>query len=336
MTDNPHMLRVIFFSIIFAVFFQSCRKTDGGSGGVGGVPTAAQVGDWLGTQTSPPNGCGDVQSDERHPPPRIYPQYKRDWKDSWSRLIMKSLDHPHLQAMTNNYFTINQQDLNDLDCPYFNEASKEEKKQFWVLFLASIAVPESHFKTETSYREANGTVSRGILQIDQTEYRRQCVRGGPHPTALHDIAPGADVDRMSMHVPEYNLVCGLYILRNQLLGGWRNDGRLYNPHTKNRLFLQGRTGSYWSVLQTHKQQIVKNHFKAHAVSQLPFCNKRPVPKSDLPQDMQDIMQRGTPGESQVYSKNCNEISNENRNSTDSDIERNEKEYFKNASDALTK
>lgn len=333
------MLRVIFFLSIASLFLHSCRKnTGGGSGGYSGsVPTAGQVADWLRSETNAPGGCGDIQPPSPGQPPKVMPLGNRAWKDSWSKTIMKSLDDRHLTPLVNGELQIDQGDLNEIDCPNFNQATPDQKKQFWVLFMAAIAVPESSFNERSTYREADGSLSSGLLQIDEkSAVRHGCYSRtgyGPQrqnygPTALDKI----HLPPQDMMVGETNVACGLYVMRNQLMGGYiPQDGKGYYPGLKGKLFTTGHAGKYgfyWSVLNSHKQDAVKRHFRAHAVHQLPFCNGREIARSDLPPNLDRSMQRQSPGEQTSNSTNCREIGNEGRNSTPSDIERSEKDYFK--------
>ncbi|PIP93962.1 MAG: hypothetical protein COW00_05210 [Bdellovibrio sp. CG12_big_fil_rev_8_21_14_0_65_39_13] len=321
----------------------SCRKNSGGGSGggySGSAPTAGQVADWLGNQTNPPGGCGDIQPSNPHTPPRIMPNGNHQWKTSWSKAMMKALDHPQLNSMINGEIKYNQSDLEQFGCPRLNEATPEQKKQFWVLYMASVALPESGFDERQVYVERTGdwTKSTGLLQIDEASARRHgCYSRtgfGPErknygPTALDEI----HLPPQSMKLGETNAVCGLYIMRNHLMGGYTPEsGQLYRPDLKGRL-LHGKQW-YWSVLQK-QQGTITQHFQAHAVHQLPFCNKAPTQRSDLPKELSDSVQRQTSGESQVYSKNCAEIGNEGRNRTSRDFERIEKPILKNF-DSITK
>ena len=335
------MIRALF--IIFIFTLSSCKKmtgSGGGGGSLGEVPTAGQVAEWMRNQTNSPNGCGDIQPPPPGTPPKIMPQSNGPWKEKWSHAIMDSLDHPHLNDLINGKLRINAGDLSEINCPYFNEATPEQKKQFWVLFMASIAVPESHFhetKVDPDFDNSNST---GLLQIDEkTASRHGCYSrinyGKPKsnygPTALDHIKMTTDESSRAggsqgsdrMKVGSMNVACGLYVIRNQLMGGYiPSDGVSYSKWSglKGRLITNGHGGPfYWSVLNTAKQETVKNHFKVYSHHMLPFCNKitshEKKRNEDLPEDLQNSVDRQNAGENTSLSRNCSEIPNESINRT---------------------
>lgn len=326
------------FFILISTSILSCKKMTGGGGGggsLGEVPTAGQVAEWMRQQTNSPSGCGDIQPPPPGTPPMIMPQANGPWKEKWSHAIMDSLDNPQLNDLINGKIRINAGDLSEINCPYFNEATPEQKKQFWVLFMGSVAVPESHFHETKVYADSDNSNSTGLLQIDEkTAARHGCYsrtnygkpKGNYGPTALDYIKMSPDESKRAggqqgpdrMKVGAMNVACGLYVMRNQLLGGYiPSDGVSYSKWSglKGRLFTNGHGGPfYWSVLNTDKQRVVKEHFKSHAHSMLSFCNKiqglQKKRNEDLPEDLQNSVERQNVGENTSLSRNCSEIPNE--------------------------
>ncbi|GAB4021249.1 MAG: hypothetical protein Fur0010_24240 [Bdellovibrio sp.] len=239
------------------------------------VPTAHQVKNYLDQQVSAPTDCDESSSPtsaSSTPIPRVLATGNMIWEQDWSREIMTSLNRPHLNRLISGELPIHQKDLGEIDCPYYNEASPEQKKQFWVIFMASIAKAESNFNKGLIFKEKfDGTESTGLLQIN------------PEAADVHCQKPeGIEKFKIEhMKDPKINLRCGLQIMKNQLQGG--KTGR--RADTKGHLFtnLNSNTPYYWSVLHSSKSSQVKEHFKVHAKHQLKFCTDRSAATNAAPQ-----------------------------------------------------
>lgn len=166
------------------------------------------------------------------------------WDDDYTQFILQGLENaPRLDELLK--FQIKESDLVKLNCPEINNATFEEKKLFWVLVLAAIADPESGYNPNDAYREANGTVSAGLLQIDFEA-------ANAHAGKLYDYY----FTYQDMFDPKLNLIAGLYVMRNQL-------------NIKGTIFTN--ENYYWSVL-THKQLRVSETFKKNSW-QIEACKK---------------------------------------------------------------
>jgi hypothetical protein len=118
-------------------------------------------------------------------------------------------------------------------CPEYKSLSDENKRNFWVYLLSSMAQLESNFNPSLSYREAfrdgsgNYVMSRGLLQIS-IESGNAYGCGFKSQSDLND--------------PYRNLSCGLRVLNKWVVNDKRIAGSVSGSW---------RGGSrYWSVLRT--------------------------------------------------------------------------------------
>jgi hypothetical protein len=103
-------------------------------------------------------------------------------------------------------------------CPNFSKFNKSEKENFWVWFIAAMAMRESACRPDVKAKGPNGTAA-GLLQLHlHKEY------------AYHEHCQ--DTNAL---IPHENLNCGTAMFDAQLI-------------RFNRMFLSN--GSYWQVLQT--------------------------------------------------------------------------------------
>ncbi|MBU6375448.1 MAG: transglycosylase SLT domain-containing protein [Bdellovibrionales bacterium] len=127
------------------------------------------------------------------------------------------------------------QDINEF-CPIYPSLRDDEKREFWVYFISTIAELESSHRPalfyQESFRDSSGqlVVSRGLLQMSlQSANAYGC--GFKTSADLHD--------------PFQNLSCGIKIL-SRWIG---RDGRITGQGSKG--WMGG--GRYWSVLRTEKK-----------------------------------------------------------------------------------
>lgn len=120
----------------------------------------------------------------------------------------------------NRYPEYLQSIVNDLPqyCPNFEKFNKHERENFWVWFIAAMAMRESSCKPNAKAKGPNGTAA-GLLQL--------------HLNKEH--AYHADCKNTNALDPHQNLSCGGAMLDRQFI-------------RYNRIFLA--KGSYWEVLQT--------------------------------------------------------------------------------------
>jgi hypothetical protein len=261
--------------IIFCLFLilASCKTPQIGSGGGGGgsTPTADDLNDYINRMTTPENKtCDDVKTDSRSTSkyPIIYPSGKNQWKNEFSKGIADQFDKDYMRPLRKQ--KLNEGDLSLLGCTGYNYATDEEKKQFWILFMASISKPESNFNSDEEYREGNGSVSTGILQIDSAASNNWC-------GILSNEMKKRTFSSGDMHNPTTNLQCGLLMMQWQVMGVPKGKPiKMTEPQFEGRLFT-GNSFWYWSTLSDRnsngKREII-DWFRVHAQRQFKFCNRK--------------------------------------------------------------
>ena len=173
------------------------------------------------------------------------------WKESYTKIILETMDRPELNSLIN--LPLNSNDLKMLKCSGYQTASADERKKFFVLYLASIAYAESRLNPKSTYLEDDGSLSSGLLQIDRNSANRHA---GPYIDFRYSQNDVLD--------PHLNLIAGLYVLKHQLEGGMSDD----RPDIKNRLFTS--KSYYWSVITLKQEHIIKT-FVANSERNLEFC-----------------------------------------------------------------
>lgn len=133
--------------------------------------------------------------------------------NSWGNTVIEAINrYPE-------YLNSGTQDM-QVYCPSFAKFSKAEKENFWVWFIASMAMRESGCKPEARAKGPNG-IAAGLLQLH-----------------LHkEYAYHKDCKSTNALEPHQNLSCGSAMLDTQFI-------------RYNKMFLAH--GSYWEVLQTDK------------------------------------------------------------------------------------
>lgn len=286
----------ILVAILAIVFSASCKPKpgSGGGGGGGSVPTAQEVSDYIDRLTTPKiEVCGDVIIDRQKTRkyPIVLPSGNNMWKDNYSEAISAQFDKDYMAPLRQQ--KIDEGDLSLIGCKGYNYATDSEKKQFWILFLAAVSKPESNFNPNEEFREADGSTSTGLLQIDPASSNRWC-------GILSKEKSKSSFNMSDMHDPKTNLQCGLLMMQWQVMGvPMGPQMKQTRPDLKGRLFT-GNTFWYWSTLSTRNdkgQSDVLRMFKNHAQKQFEFCN-RPNPIDGY-----------TPGLSSKYKDiDCKEVS----------------------------
>lgn len=269
-----------------ALLLSSCKTQSIGSGGTGGIPTAEEVNEYIDRQTGAhTRSCDDLKIDIYQPTklPVVYP-LGYPWKNDYSNTISEQFDKDYMKPLKT--LKIDEADLEQIQCKGYNYATDEEKRKFWVIFLSAISKAESNFKPDEEYPEDNGTISAGLLQIDQKAGRDWC----------SVLAKEKKKSSLNMLDPKENLQCGLIMIQRQLMGvKTEPNGKFY----QGKLFTRGLDYWYWSTLadiNRDAKEDVKTWFQRHAIRQLPFCNRK------------NPIDGYIPGLSPRHKgKNCNEI-----------------------------
>lgn len=259
-----------FYLLILLILVCSCKTFQLGNGGSqgGSVPTAQDMDDYIKRSTTfEKKQCGDLTIDIPRPQKNviIYPSGQNPWKEEYSKAISEQFKKPYMQGLRTE--KINESDLKLIHCEGYNEASEEQKEQFWILFLSAMSKPESNFNSHEEFREQNGTVSTGMLQIDAKASNDWC-------EILAKEKNNSTFSKKDMHTPETNLQCGLLMMQWQITGvPHMPEMTMRHPELKGHLFT-GKKFWYWAVLaDTDKNKEVIDWFRVHAQRQLPFCNK---------------------------------------------------------------
>lgn len=163
-------------------------------------------------------------------PPNRDLHYRADWDHlatakEWTNVLVDALKS-HGQGM------LQMKSVRDADrwAPNFGEMTQEQRMQFYVALISSMARFESGFKPSTSYKEGfndsqgKPVISRGLLQLSQESVNQRAYGGNvAREEYLHDV--------------NINLVCGVKILNHWIV----TDGVIATAK------LGG--GRYWSVLR---------------------------------------------------------------------------------------
>lgn len=102
-------------------------------------------------------------------------------------------------------------------CPKYEEKSDEERAEFWVHLMASIAKYETNFQPgrvndESAFGNGLEVVSRGLLQISHRSVQSEKIRGN-----------GCLVEnKMDLHKPEHSIRCGLALFKTLTSGTGEN------------------------------------------------------------------------------------------------------------------
>jgi hypothetical protein len=171
---------------------------------------------------------------------------KRIWENAYTDVLYQTLSSPDLEPLFKQI--INEDDLEKLNCPTFNYLDKEEKKKFYITYLAAIAENSSGFNNQEVYYTARyKTTNYGLLQIDPKSAR-----------AHAGSVIGKEIDGKQLATYQINLKAAAYILKHQISGKIAT-GRLFPENTY-----------YWPSLKTDQKKILAN-FESNARN-LPFCH----------------------------------------------------------------
>ena len=185
---------------------------------------------------------------------------KYSWKREWTLKIIEELDKDFFHEDKNSLLNIkiNKDDLSILDCVGYNEASRDDKKDFWVVFFSALTRAESAFNENARSVILKGHRSWGLLQFAKQTAKVYCSIDPPKSSVLN----GGD-----------NLFCGLKLISWQLQGAPLASGRKIRPDLDGQLF--GKKMFQWGPLRQNDfrgRLLFVNWFKDH-LRQLKFCKK---------------------------------------------------------------
>jgi hypothetical protein len=171
------------------------------------------------------------------------------WKEEWSKVITSEVSD---SAISN--IAIDKEDLSELGCASYNEASPSEKADFWVVFFSALTRAESAFNPKAISAKSRGHRSFGLLQLAKLTAKKRCV--------VDDVFSAPD-----------NLRCGVKLMK------WQLDGAPVSEDKKLRSDLEGQIfGKYifqWGPLRQEDfrgRKLLVDWFRDH-LDQMPFCQK---------------------------------------------------------------
>jgi len=169
------------------------------------------------------------------------------WKNEYSEFLNSTFDDEHFAPLLSQ--EINEEDLKIINCPLLNKSTNEQKKKFYILYLAAISEASSDYNPkDESYSKSDKTTNYGLLQIDPKSAER-------HASSVLE----RPIDKEHLTDYKTNLKAGAYILKHQISGKIAT-GRLFPKNVY-----------YWPVLKNSKKRILKTFQKNS--KNLPFCNE---------------------------------------------------------------
>ena len=177
-----------------------------------------------------------------------------NWKIEWTEAIYDELSTDQNHDLLERF--INEEDLSRLGCPDYNYATEVEKKDFWVIFIASLVRAESGLNEMAKSPKMRGHQSLGLLQIAPETAMNSC-----NLVYDEEILVGTE-----------NVRCGVKLLNWQLSGAPNKSGKKKRADLENHLF--GKRILLWGPLRSQDyrgRKTLYSWFKDH-LDQLPFCN----------------------------------------------------------------
>lgn len=171
------------------------------------------------------------------------------WKEEWSKVIASEVSDSALSSIA-----IDKDDLSELGCASYNEATSSEKADFWIVFFSALTRAESAFNPKAISAKNRGHRSFGLLQLSKLTAKKRCV--------VSDVFSA-----------ENNLRCGVKLMK------WQLDGAPVSEDKKLRSDLEGQIfGKYifqWGPLRQEDfrgRKLLVDWFRDH-LDQMPFCQK---------------------------------------------------------------
>ena len=127
-----------------------------------------------------------------------------EWKNEYTDFLYKTLSGPSFDILLSQ--KIEPADLEKMNCTNFNELNNDEKKKFYIVYLAAISEASSDYDSKNeSYSKSDKTTNYGLLQID------------PQSAIRHaGSVIGKSVGKEELTNYETNLQVGAYILKHQI------------------------------------------------------------------------------------------------------------------------
>ena len=172
------------------------------------------------------------------------------WRNEYSEFLNSTFDDEHFEPLLSQ--KINEDDLKAINCPQFNNLSKDEKKKFYIIYLAAISEASSDYNPkDESYSRSDKTTNYGLLQIDPKSAEQ-------HASSVLE----KPIDKNHLITYQTNLKAGAYILKHQVAGKIAT-GRLFPENIY-----------YWPVLKNARKRVL-NTFQKNS-SNLPFCTQAKI------------------------------------------------------------
>jgi len=183
---------------------------------------------------------------------------KYSWKDEWSTSISEELKKPEYREGKTAFLniSIDEDDLDDLECGEYNNASFEQKTDFWIVFFSALARAESGFNEKARSALSRGHRSFGLLQLSKSTAKSQCGINPPESSVIN---------------PKDNLICGIKLMVWQLNGGPTSSGKKLRSDLEGQIF--GKYIFQWGPLRQNDRRgrkLLMDWFKIH-LTQLKFC-----------------------------------------------------------------
>ncbi len=189
----------------------------------------------------------------------IQPYHKKfSWKQEWSEAIKEELSKDLYKegdsALLN--ISIDDEDLNELQCTGYNKASNENKTDFWIAFFSALTRAESGFNPKVISGKSRGQRSYGLLQLAKQTAKKEC---------------GIEPQSKGVLNAEDNLKCGVKLIQWQLQGAPTSTGKKMRSDLVGQLF--GKGIFQWGPLRQNDhrgRKLLVSWFKNH-LDQLSFC-----------------------------------------------------------------
>jgi hypothetical protein len=182
---------------------------------------------------------------------------KNAWTADWSDALYEEISLSDYQSLLT--MPIDEGDLTELKCKGYNQTTdSEQRKDFWIVFLSSLARAESAFNPKVrSIAPKGGHGNYGLLQFSKRTAREKC-----------------QLDTLEkIFNPKDHLRCGLKLLSWQLHGAPTGNGHFLRRDLKHQLF--GKYIFLWGPLRQNDKRgraLLTGWFNKH-LDQLPFCSQ---------------------------------------------------------------
>ena len=173
------------------------------------------------------------------------------WKEEWSSTIYDELKKDEYSVGENAMLNleIDEENLDELECDGYNQASISEKSDFWVVFFSALTRAESAFNPKAGSAKTRGHRCFGLLQLAKQTAKARC-----------DINPPDS----SVFNPDDNLKCGIKLMSWQLHGAPSSSGKKLRSDLEGQIF--GKHIFQWGPLRQNDRRgcnLLVHWFKDH-------------------------------------------------------------------------